>query len=71
MKYLLYFFSCFFKKEQQNDIMNPLYTHNSCDSYNSCDTVDCNNNLYYITRDSSSTNTSPKKVRFSSFTDEH
>jgi len=62
---LPYLFSCFLKKEQKNDIMNPL-----CKS-DSCDTIDLNSGAYYNTHNSITTILSPKKVRFSSFTDDH
>ena len=64
MEYLLYFFSCFFTKKQKNDITNPLC---KCDS---CDTINCNCDAYYNIHNPITT-ASPKKVRFSSFTDDH
>ena len=61
MKCLYYFFCCFSKKEQQNDVQNPLH---GCDS---SDTVDNSCGPYYNLNGSIPTITSSKKkVHFSS-----
>ena len=61
MKCLYYFLCCFSKKQQQNEVQNPLH---GCDS---SDTVDNSCGPYYNMNDPIPTITSSKKkVRFSS-----
>lgn len=61
MKCLYSFFCCFSKKQQQNEVRNPLH---ECDS---SDTIDQSCGAYYNMNEPIPTITSPKKkVRFSS-----
>ena len=63
---LSYLLSCFFKKEQQTEITNPLHK-----SFDSCETVDRQIGHQYIDNNNITIITTPKRVHFSnSITDD-
>ena len=65
MECLSYLLSCFFKKEQQTEITNPLHK-----SFDSCETVDKQIGHQYNNNNNITTIT-PKRVHFShSITDD-